>query len=501
MKQLNFKCTFKSDVVLHATSNTEGRIEKLNYIPGSNFLGMVARAYGDFGSDAFDIFHSGNVCFSDGHMMKGDSPTLHIPYSWYAYKGVNLEEAIASKELYNHHFLTQDDYASATSNGKQYKQQREGFLTLNGEVVSISHNYKQKSAFDKTKRRSRDSMMYGYHALPSGTQWAFSVMLDESMVKYEEKIKELLCSANRLGKSKSAEYGLVKIEFVSNDASKMDHNFTPITIDGSDYLLFYAKSRLLLTDGNGVNSYKPSIDALGFKAEDEVSIDWDKSQIRIGRYTPYVGARANFDPERLYIDKGSVLAVKIEGTYDKDSFEENLQKPLGLYISEGHGEVVINHDWLKTDMLNNLNTAPKHDKEDSRRDVEKNVLNTWLSSQRKKHETQDKLMEEVLKFRDQYNVKNKKSQWGQIRSLCRQAGNSAALYDLLFDMTEYKGHPKGYLVHGRAMDKWDSKLIDHLKERARLGENRVAEDYKDFMKLLSIYAPKLDDESEGARDE
>ena len=489
MIRLHFKCTFLSDIVLHGTSNTEGKVEKLNYIPGSSFLGMVARAYGDFNSDAFDIFHSGKVCFSDGHIMVNSAPTLHLPYSLYAYKGVDLVEAIASNELYNHHFLAQDDYTKATTiDGKQFKQQREGFLTQEGKLAALSHNYKQKSAYDKNKRRSKDSMMYGYYSLPSGTQWAFSVTIDESMGKYKEKIKKLLCSANRLGKSKSAEYGLIKIEHMDTPVAEATHHFDPLKINGDNYLLFYAKSRLVLTDANGINCYKPSIESLGFSKEDDVKIDWNKSQIRTGRYTPYVGARANFDPERLYIDKGSVIAVKIDGQYDKDFFRKNVQKPLGLYVSEGHGEVIVNPECLldkkvifaskeSVDVSNNNTESLNYD----------NTINNWLTSQRKKIEKQADLLSEVFAFinRKDNNVKHKKSQWGQIRALCRQAKDSDDLYRLLFETN----NNEGFLRHGKALQKWDERLIANLEKQ----KNRLGNDYKRFVKLLSIYAPKEDD--------
>lgn len=43
MRTINFKVTFLSDIVLNASSNTEGNIEILDYITGASFLGMVAK--------------------------------------------------------------------------------------------------------------------------------------------------------------------------------------------------------------------------------------------------------------------------------------------------------------------------------------------------------------------------------------------------------------------------------------------------------------------------
>jgi len=43
MKALVFQVELKSDIVLPATSNTEGKIDQLDFIAGSNFLGMAAQ--------------------------------------------------------------------------------------------------------------------------------------------------------------------------------------------------------------------------------------------------------------------------------------------------------------------------------------------------------------------------------------------------------------------------------------------------------------------------
>ena len=146
MIRLDFICTFQSDIVLHASSNTEGKIEKLDYIPGSNFLGMVARDYAGFGADAFDVFHSGKVCFGDGHILEKGELSYHVPFSFQTYKGKSFEEAKDENEIFVHHFLEQADFEAATANETQYKQQRAGFFTSSGKYAKLEHSYKQKSA-------------------------------------------------------------------------------------------------------------------------------------------------------------------------------------------------------------------------------------------------------------------------------------------------------------------------------------------------------------------
>ena len=313
MVRLNFICEFKSDIVLHSSSNTEGKVDMFDYIAGSNFLGMVARKYTDFEKDAFDVFHGGSVRFSDGHILSKGKETFQAPFAWFAPKGVSLKDALESGELYNEHFLTKDKYDAFIKDNKQLKQQRAGFITANGESVKVEHNYRQKSAYDKKNRRSQDSTMFGYYALPKWTKWAFSIEMDSD--NYKDKIIEILKDSKRLGKSRSAEYGRVKITFKNeSNTQTIPQKLELIKIQDEDtkknkyYIFLYAKSRLALTN-SGVNSYKFDLESL--LLDSSSTIAWDKSQIRTSRYTPYVAIRDNRDPERLVIDKGSVIAIEV----------------------------------------------------------------------------------------------------------------------------------------------------------------------------------------------
>ncbi|NPA60376.1 MAG: hypothetical protein GXO30_07970 [Epsilonproteobacteria bacterium] len=486
MVRLNFVCEFKSDIVLHSSSNIEGKIDRFDYIAGSNFLGMVARKYPDFGSDAFEIFHSGVVRFGDGHILKDNQETFQVPFAWFAPKGVSLEKALSIGELYNEHFLTKEQYDNFIKENKQPKQQRVGFVTANGELAKLSHNYRQKSAYDKYNRRSKDSAMFGYYSLPKGTKWAFSVEMDSD--EYKDKIIELLESSKRLGKSRSAEYGRVKITFVDEEQKKFIEQDLRQAIEIKDkhYIFLYAQSRLALTN-NSINSYK--FDLASLQLEEPCKIAWDKSQIRTSRYTPYVFIRENRDPERLVIDKGSVIAIEVSKDFDVEAYSKRVERGLGLYLSEGHGKVVVNPKFLtdKNPKFKNLKTyfvsesealAPK-----------KGAINQWLQAQQKQEEQNYKLLKEVKEFIKNYKkeIRNKKSQWGQIRSLCSAYTTDKTIYKALFSEKMANNHKEGFLLHGQAKDKWSKYLIEALTNRAN------KDNYHTFIKLLSIYAPKEDD--------
>jgi len=488
MIRLNFICEFESDIVLHSSSNTEGKIDRFNYIAGSNFLGMVAREYDSF-DNPFEVFHSGAVRFGDGHIIHNGKTTFSVPYSWFAPKDKSLKDAKEDNKIYNEYFLTKEDYNKSIKNNEQLKQQRDIFITLDGEVAQIRHNYRQKSVYDTKKRASKEGGMFGYYSLPKGTQWSFYVELDNP--QYKDRIIEILENSKKLGKSKSAEYGRVKITFIG-EKEKSFYQENLIEIDGKYYIFLYAYSRLALTN-SGINSYKFDLESLKLDKYDGVKIAWDKSHIRTYRYTPYNFKRDNRDFERLVLNKGSVIAIEVDEYFDIKKYNEEIKSGIGLYLSEGHGKVVVNPKFLTTKQPTFDDSAESiYNQNRDNKYQEDNEITTWLKAEKEREEREYKLLKEVKEFIKKHNVKNKKSQWGQIRSLTMASPNSRQLYDALFSEDIVNNHPRGFLLHGRAKDKWDKALIDELRDKY----DEMKDDYHSFIKLLSIYAPKEDDKGD-----
>jgi len=485
MTKLYFKCTFKSDIVLHASSNTEGKIDRLDFIPGSNFLGMVAQNYDKFKTDAKAVFHDGAVRFGDATILIENKPSYQVPYSWFAPKGYSLEEASNKKDLFNEYHLTDRERDEYLEKDKQLKQQRVGYFNQDGIFRNIEHIYRQKSAYDRKKRRSKKSQMFGYYALPKGTEWLFSVEFDDE--KYINDVTKYLISAQYLGKSRSAEYGHIEItQLKDTPIEQPQQELKTIEFKDKDdktkhYIFLYAKSRLALTDKYGNNSYTPSLESLALEGEG-IKIDYEKSYIRTSRYTPYVGARANFDFERLIINQGSVIAIEVPSSFNVAEYVKKVERGVGLYLSEGHGKVIVNPDFVtKKEPFNNMQQSQSAKVTYSNGDISK-----WLKEQQQKEQEDYELLKRVIAFIDnpKHNVKNKKSQWGQIRSLCNSAKDDEAIYNKLFSEAIKNNHKEGFLLHGKAQEKWDNNLIEAIKEQKDKGN------YLKFIKLLSIYAPK-----------
>ena len=444
MKELIFQVEFLSDVVLPASSNTEGNIENLDFIPATNFLGMVAKEYLSF-KNSFDIFHSGKVRFGDGHILKDDKLTYKMSLSYF-------HEKLKTKTIYNHHLI--EDFIKLD----QLKQKRDGYITKDREIVDIEYNYSQKSAYDKKERTSLDGSMFGYSSLKAGTKWQFSIRYDESIDSQDiELLKTTLLNSKRLGKSKSAQYGLVEITQKGNSENiegNKEPKITPI----------YLNSRISLIDESGY----PTLD-LRYIAKD-IEIDYSKTQIKTSSFTPYNRARQTKDYQRVCIDKGSVIVVK---NITNKQIEE-IKNGVGAYLSEGFGDILINPSFLGEYSFE-FQDDKKEEKEKSIKPIESDLAKFLQQKENRKKDKLD-ILNEVDKFiKDNKSLyqKIKASQWGKIRSICTSGEDN-----FIDEIREY--------ISG-GTKKWEDRQIDTL-----LDNNYSLE----FIKLISIQMPKQGAENE-----
>ena len=439
MKKLAFQVTFLSDVVLPASSNTEGNVVYLDFIPGSNFLGMAAKHYGEF-TNSFDLFHSGKVRFGDAHLLVNNTVTYKMPLSYF-------HEKLDDSTLYNHHLI--EDFTSF----KQLKQKRVGYITSDNDLVYIDHNYTQKSAYDKEHRRSKEGSMFGYQALQAGTKWYFTIRYSEDTSSEDiALLKKYLVGTQRLGKSKSAQYGLVEITAVE-PIKEQD-----INDKSADMALLYLRSRVALLDENGFVTLDPR-----YLAKD-LKIDYGKTQIKTTSFTPYNGAMQTKSYEKVCLEKGSVIVVENLTSSQK----EEIERGVGAYLSEGFGEVLINPSFLQKTRFSLKKITRENVQSQEKEPV--TDLAKFLKQKKQKRDEKLKILQEVDAFIAKHGslYRNiKPSQWGKIRSICT-AGE-----------LNFKEEIREYISNGTK--KWENDQIGRLLDN---------EHGLEFIKLLSIQMPK-----------
>lgn len=318
MERRDFKCVFLSDIVLNAHTATEGKSMAMDYIPGSVFLGIVGKKYESFGEKAFEIFHSGQVRFSDAHPSLGSKRSWKIPYSWFDKK---LDSAIKSnsidaKKVFIYHKMKENQKEQIKTED-QLKQMRKGFFTDNGEICQAEHSFSMKSGYDLEKRRARDAQIYGYDALRKGTEWIFSIECDNPGIL--DNIAEKVCGNHRIGRSRSCQYGQVKIEKM--DAVK-DCKTTDTIMENQ--ITLYAESCLAFLDQYG----QPTWDIIpeNLMLPQGAKIHWQSSQIRTKVFAPWNRSMKMRDKDRVCIDKGSVFVVQVPSNFDIKAFRQSIAK-------------------------------------------------------------------------------------------------------------------------------------------------------------------------------
>lgn len=443
MSILKFKCTLLSDVILNQKAATEGPNQTLDFIPGSCFLGIVAsKYYPEEIRDSedsekklmMDLFHSGKVRFGDAHPSKDGFRGLKVPAAMFHPK---LKKA--SEVLYIHHKTK--DLESEEMRKNQLKQCRSGyynFSEVEAKPIETETNFAIKSAYDGEKRRSKDEHMYGYQSLQKGLELYFEVAVDNN--ELDSLIVEALEGKKRVGRSRTAQYGLVEIK-------KFEYKEIGSSTETNEYVEVYADGRLIFLDDNGLPTFRPKAEDLGLDGE----ICWEKSQIRTFQYAPWNFKRQCFDTDRCGIEKGSVFVVKTSVSPDKSQY-------VGSYQNEGFGKVIYNPAFLKAeeDGVAKYRLQEAKKEEDNAGKVSSNSdLFNYLMQQQKRENLEVAVYEMVNKWVKDNTPKftrNKElfaSQWGGVRSIAMKHKTKSSLIGELYN------NEKSYLTHGVAADKWN----------------------------------------------
>ena len=464
MKTLYFNCKLLSDVIISETAATSTHQKTLDFIPGSNFLGICAKSlYKNSDESMLTLFHTGDVQFGDAHLKVSGLRSLRIPASMYYPKLKNVEEV-----CYIHHGHKRDD---KDDKKEQLKQCRKGFYSFNmatKEAVSaaVGTSYAIKSAYDYGMRRAKDEQMYGYESMNAGMEFLFEVRICDTAISYIDIVNEALVGTHHLGRSKTAQYGLVKITEASKEGFPSYDTNESKDIEGNSIQIVYADSRLIFIDEETLLP-KLRIDAqdLGFN-NPGAKVKWDLSQIRTFQYAPWNNQRQSRDADRCGIEKGSVIVV--EGATAPP--ECNV---VGNFRNEGFGKVIYNPTFLdyKEDGL--ATWKIKNKKDDIRRvksaisetSAKNKTLLSFLRGKKEEMNQESTILTAVNKFvdknKDSFRSEQFASQWGTIRVIAIKYNQESTI-----------GEIKKFLEHGVAKDKWEKnggkkRLLDFLESNEK----------------------------------
>ena len=487
MTRAYFKCTFLTDIVLSSRSATQGSTPSLDYIPGSNFLGIAAQHYQAFGDRAFTVFHSGKVRFSDAHMAIGNARSQRIPLAWFQKKEdqIVLQGNLQSEKIFIHHRLPVSDREAFRKSGDQLKQVRSGFFVPDGRMAAAEHCFAIKSAYDLNKRRSQDNQMYGYDALRRGSEWIFCIACeDETLLP---QLIAVMVGEKYIGRSRTSQYGCIRIDKIET-VERSEHG-TQVATGG--LLSLYAESCLAFFDRYGEPTLQPTPADLLLPQDSKIR--WEESQVRTRIFAPWNRVRKSRDGDRVCLDKGSVLIVEVPTGFDIEKYVVLLQQGVGAYRNEGLGQLLVNPHFLDGTKENVAHprfaaqstsiTSPAAITAICERDASDATVSNWLTHKHTQQQQDSAILKAVNDFlhaHQQIFNKISASQWGAVRAIAQAASGygcdcgercscsgavraiaqaASGYQDMLNKLFQGEASDRkedriGFLVHGKSEKEW-----------------------------------------------
>ena len=341
MIRQEFEVTLKDNVIVSQTAATIGQHQSLDYIPGSVFLGVAAaRLYAELEREdpamAWKVFHSGAYRFGNATLTAGDFATVPLPMAFHTLKGENWKQDGSDGLKYLQRGKVMSFLAPAADVEQRLKAQqpvqiRAGFINARGAVVTADYHYEMKTAVSEHSNVAAENQLFGYQSLKSGQTFRFILESHEQDTELFARIAGVFDGQIRVGRSRSAQFGRA----LCRPLKKLERpGFKQAT---QFHVLCCAD--VALTTAGGVASYQPQASDLGLP--DDWTFDLSRSFIRTRQYSPYNGKRRCYDPERLVIQKGSVLSFAggCEASLP-DTFA------IGSYQEQGLGRVQLMSDWM-----------------------------------------------------------------------------------------------------------------------------------------------------------
>ncbi len=453
----HYKCTLLSDVIINHKNTSTQNNQTLDYIPGASLLGIVAKNYDDF-KNPMQVFHTGDVSFSDAHPSIEGKRGMHIPAALFRPK-LNTDPSL----FFVHHEYKRSNDKRDGGRPYQLKQQRSGYYVLEDtptndaqgtmRQVKVNKTFAQKSTHDYENRRSRDAQMFGYESMSEGLVLYFDVTFSTNVLKDAiddiEEVEKALVGKRHIGRSRSAQYGLVEISECTERYSEIESSkkrSTTVSVVADSRLCFIDENTLMPT-------FQPTVEQLGFNKRGEIM--WADSQIRTFQYSPWNGKRQANDPDRCGIEKGSVFVVKVP---ENTSIPSGIAR-IGQYKAEGFGRIIYNpicletlentngqtaYKWLTADEANSEALSTKE------HTLEGTPLLHYIAKQKMYVSNMQEVMTLVNKFVKENSNRFKKghdnfaSQWGAIRRIGATCPANTIVSEI-----------KTYINHGVAKEKWE----------------------------------------------
>lgn len=338
MRAVELDLELMEEVVLSERNATEGGHRTLRYIPGATLLGAAAaKLYrGMRPDDAFTMFHSGKVRFGNGLPTIADGSTgWPVPICWHHAKRENVVVKRHGKGYFDGEKLFHLGVCDIPDN-QQPVQLRDSFVeAVSGEKIDPATRFRMKTAIEPDTARAAQGQLFGYESLVAGQTFRACLKADDDVEQaLWQQVVGALEGEIRLGRSRSAQYGVVRV----TAHNKKRTSEVPDDLVGTKNLELWLLSDLSVRDDHGTPSLTPQPQWLGLPKGELIL---RKSFLRTRRYSPYNAARRCYDVERQVIEQGSVLYFELQMPLTEDHIGR-LQSGVGEWRETGLGCIAAN---------------------------------------------------------------------------------------------------------------------------------------------------------------
>lgn len=350
--------TLEDAVSLSASHSSDYAQVCLDYIAGSAVAGALAsRLYREKTLDANTlnrVFQNNEAVFSNCLPLQEDEKykengKLHVvlpaPSCLHYEKGAQQDEA---------DFMN----PALQDPGKtQLKQVRSDYLGSNAKKHSVTRNAITRTAIDPVTQGAKEGQLFTLNFINAGTVFWGYIDIPENTIP-GNVMEDFLKSEVRIGKSRSSEFGRVRLSLMDEESRKSVQAIleNPASRDSELYLWCLSDAEFINTD-NAQSTWEPQFSNLwlpGLSADDG-TFDPEKSFIRTGRIRLFNRKRNGLDSEKMVIKRGSIIRFKLKEPLSPEHLRELSLRGIGLSRHQGLGRVLVNPAFLSEKMVDHNN--------------------------------------------------------------------------------------------------------------------------------------------------
>lgn len=465
MMMLELDIEAVTDLSLSSSNHTLGDAQTHDYIPGRTLWGALAsHAYrsGMAEDEAFRLFHQGAVRILDAVPATGSARTYPAPGCWHRPK--------ESDAGVLHNFVLESVRDKCKT--QQCKPLKQGWFTPAGERLELERAYSLRTAVDPSGK-ARDGLLYGLPVLRAGSTFWCAIVGEEKDI---DKLRPLLKRDLRVGRSRNAELGVVRISIRKAPIQKLDPGQGKAT-----QLSFLCVSRCIFRDpASGSPVLEPPPTAFGLPGD--WTLELSSSFLRTARIVHFNSKRGRPERERFALERGSVLTYRGTNPIELHQVSSFTALGVGEDCGHGYGEVLVAPNWLVEPERQVTEAATRTT---SQAGEPKDELFQWARAQASKRRRAIELSEKAADAaRALRSSRVPSSQWGALRAMAREARFTGAtdLYERLFRRGDAGQKSDGFLTSGKRKL---SKAWKSAEPKLRTACDEHRDDLPTFLELLA----------------